>query len=653
MNFSYTFAHQTRFLRITLFSILLGSFLILLGFVDSPNPSILADAGPIDTHLVTRQTDICTRWAQQSTVVNGTLYLYGGQASTSPGQTANTWNNNLLSLDLTKTWQIASPALSSLPQPSGPPAVSLGTLWSSLDSLFLYGGEFSWQPAVSPTPFSLWQYSIPSRSWTSQDAPKDADGTPVQRAAEGAGASAAGIGRGWYFGGHQDGYTTAGWSQSTERIYLKSLLEYTFPGSANPNSNNSPASTNGAFRNITAGGSESSAGFPERADGVLVYVPNIGSEGILLGLAGGTNTTFTQLNVIDVFDISSSSWYKQSTSGPTPPIRVNPCAVAAVAADGSSVNLHMFGGQNLQPELAQTQRGDMWILTLPSFTWIPVNTDDQATPMARAGHTCHVWDGQMVVVGGYVGADVSCDSPGVYVFDLSTLSWQPSFNARSDHASNPQSKQIAQVDDANALPGSLGYEVPDAVQQRVGGGTDGGATVTTPVVQVTAGPLRQAPKTYTVSTTATAAAGAKNGDGGLSTGTEVAIAMGVLGAILFGIAAYLAICAWLYRKRMRLYQWNMETARTALTEQRASVDESTIPSSSAKDYFGSGAGSSPYSDAPSSTGQHVVDGANIEGEKPQRGHVVRKSSEDLLSGNEPTFVGIMLHPRRSLRVVNT
>lgn len=30
----------------------------------------------------------------------------------------------------------------------------------------------------------------------------------------------------------------------------------------------------------------------------------------------------------------------------------------------------------------------------------------------------------------------------------------------------------------------------------------------------------------------------------------------------------------------------------------------------------------------------------------------RSSTEDLLSGNEPTFVGVMLNPRRSLRVIN-
>lgn len=39
------------------------------------------------------------------------------------------------------------------------------------------------------------------------------------------------------------------------------------------------------------------------------------------------------MNVIDVYDIANSTWYKQSTSGETPKYRVNPCAVVAAAAE--------------------------------------------------------------------------------------------------------------------------------------------------------------------------------------------------------------------------------------------------------------------------------------------------------------------------------
>lgn len=37
-------------------------------------------------------TDVCKRWSQQSAVVNGTLFLYGGRSTTSDQQTSDTWS---------------------------------------------------------------------------------------------------------------------------------------------------------------------------------------------------------------------------------------------------------------------------------------------------------------------------------------------------------------------------------------------------------------------------------------------------------------------------------------------------------------------------------------------------------------------------------
>lgn len=248
-------------------------------------------------------TDICFRWAQQSALVNGTLYLYGGQASTEEGQTQNTWNNNLLTLDLTRTWQIGTPTLEGLPQPSGPPDVALGYLFNDHDSLYLYGGQFSWQPPVSPVPFVTWEYNIASQSWIEHGDPvtsggnsAPSNGEDVERSSEGAGVNIPTLGRGYYFGGHQDGYTTPDWSQSIWRIYLQSMLEYTFPGYTNNQvdslSDGQTAGDDGVYRNITNGGLQAQAGFTARADGILAYVPGYGKEGILLALAGGTNETF-------------------------------------------------------------------------------------------------------------------------------------------------------------------------------------------------------------------------------------------------------------------------------------------------------------------------------------------------------------------------
>ena len=179
----------------------------------------------------------------------------------------------------------------------------MGALWNSYDSLWLYGGMFSDSPPASPLPVSTWKYDIKSGDWEEFPNPQttvgnfsDGGNQPVQRSAEGAALSVPEIGRSWYFGGHLDLYTTEGWSNQIARVYLKSFLEFTHPGYANTGvaslGSKKAAPEEGVYRNITEGGLQDEAGFTERADGSLVYVPGWGTEGIILGLAGGTNETF-------------------------------------------------------------------------------------------------------------------------------------------------------------------------------------------------------------------------------------------------------------------------------------------------------------------------------------------------------------------------
>lgn len=631
--------------------------------------------------LSERQEDVasvCLRWSQQSAIVNGTLYLYGGQARSTPTQNQDTWNNNLVTLDLSESFQIGSPTLRALAQPSGPPPVANGYLWNSYSSLFLYGGLFSDSPVTSPVPFSLWEYDIAASSWEEHANPEtsaginaEPAGVPVQRSAEGAGLSVPELGRGWYFGGHLDGYTTPGWSQSTPRAYIKSMIEYTFPGYANEGveslEGGEQAGPDGVWRNITQGGLQEVAGFTERADGLILYVPGFSEKGIIIGLAGGTNATFTQMNVIDVFDIATSTWYKQATSGETPKIRVNPCAVVAAAADGSSYNVHMFGGQNLIPYGSQEQYDDIWVLSIPSFSWIKVDTNGQSVPPARAGHTCNIWDGQMVVVGGYVGQDLTCDSPGVYVFDLSSLEWKATFT--SLEGSNVQNQQLSQQKESTdedifpGLIGSYGYQVPEAIRAVIGGDGNGGATVTAPIQSATEGPIATGkPAVYTVTrdgatVTETAVPGSSgsagsSGDGGPNV---AAIAAGVVAGVLAIAAGYFAFCAWVYRRQLKLYKNHV-----AMSQRQAAEG----PIGSEKAGYG---GLLPHSSAGSSGNKQSTDVSggqsgnssayrSLPAQQAGLGHVggseASGSDEDLMAGSEPSFLGVLLSPRRSLRVIN-
>ncbi|KAF1357887.1 kelch repeat protein-like protein [Lizonia empirigonia] len=626
------------------------------------------------------QTDVCKRWSGQSAIVNGTLYMYGFRTTTDAQQKTDTWTNDFLTLDLTKSWQISNPSLTGMPQPSGPPAISLGYLYSSHNSLWLYGGQYSDSPKVEPGPNSVWEYNIASQSWAEHKDPKssagtnaEGDGQSIQRAAEGAGFGVTTLGRGWYFGGHLDDFTTEGWSNQIARVYLKSLLEITFPGHSNDAveslKDGKTAETDPVYRNITTGGIQDTGSFPERADGVLTYVPGFGSEGLLIGFTGGDNDTFAQMNVIDVYDIAESTWYKQSTSGTMPPYRVNPCAVVGAAPDGSSYNIYMFGGQNLQPYGNQTQKDDMWILSVPSFTWIQVDQDSQSVPPARAGHSCHVWDGQMIVIGGYVGTELSCDSPGIYVFNMSSLSWSDQFTsltggkATQDYTGegsigNPLGQQANQrgFNASAGVEGSYGYRVPDAVQKVIGGAATGGATLTAPVQTPTAGPLVTGRAiTYTLTGPNGASYTeiiASSGDSGDSGPNIAAIVAGVVAGIFAVIAAYFAFCAWIYRKQVQMWKQHAAIVSAASEKRDTTFTSSRISSERAPGTAG-GVMAGSF-DIQRRSGENTSYGgagaANWE-----RRSSVGSITEDLLDGQEPSFWGtrgVLLNPRRSLRVIN-
>ena len=265
----------------------------------------LSRTGPLVAKRSITVTDPCNRWSQQSALVNGTIYLYGGHASQNSTQVNNTWTNDFLSLDITKDFNIDNVPFKGLPQPSGIPAVSNGFLWHSYDTLFLYGGEVSDKPRVYPTDYSLWAYDIKNSKWDEHRDPKtsagnnsDDGGKPVQRSGEGAGVNIPELGRGYYFAGHLDSYTTHDWALQVSRLYLRSLLEFTFPGYTNDGveslGGGKKAGADGIWRNITEAGIQSHGKFTDRADSALVYVPGFGADGILVNLGGGTNESFVR-----------------------------------------------------------------------------------------------------------------------------------------------------------------------------------------------------------------------------------------------------------------------------------------------------------------------------------------------------------------------
>lgn len=352
----------------------------------------------------------------------------------------------------------------------------------------------------------------------------------------------------------------------------------------------------------------------------------------------------------------------------------------------------MYGGQSLQPAGNQEQYDDMWILSVPSFTWIEVNPDTSksSSPPARAGHSCHVWDSQMIVVGGYTSKEISCDSPGIYAFNMSSLGWSNQFTALTgdkalkafdgkESDGNPLAQQANQrgFDRKAGLEGSYGYTVPKEVQEKIGGGPTGGATLTAPVQTPTAGPYKSgAPLTYTVTGPggATVTQTVESGNSAANRGNKIgAIVGGVLAGVFFLVAAYFAFCAWVYRKQVAIWKQHaaMVTARSnaeknggvgaaLLGSAVASSGKNSSERAQREGLYTSGSGTaSAIRTSNERTGTSYTGAAGVAGgggvDALGRRSSIDSSTDDLLDGQEPAFWGtrgVLLNPRRSLRVIN-
>jgi hypothetical protein len=285
----------------------------------------------------------------------------------------------------------------------------------------------------------------------------------------------------------------------------------------------------------------------------------------------------------------------------------------------------------------------------------------------------------MVVVGGYVGTQLECDSPGIYIFNLSSLSWQNTYVALE--GANTLNNQKSQENDPAALQGSYGYEVPEAVQSVIGGNSLGKATVTSPAQSAAQGPLATGkPVTYTVTgsngavATETAISGGPgSGSGGNSSGNNNnntgAIVAGVIAGCFALLSAYLAFCAWIYRRQLKLYKNHVAMAQRAhlsgdsggrflgpvlAAGGKRSNERSSSMSNSNSNRFSDERRAGPYTPvggpgaAAGLSSNNPYHPNNVSG----RAGSARSSTEDLLAGREPSYLGVLLNPRRSLRVVN-
>lgn len=142
-----------------------------------------------------------------------------------------------------------------------------------------------------------------------------------------------------------------------------------------------------------------------------------------------------------MYDIHTRTWYTVTASGTVPSSRMQTCAVVTTAPDNTAFHITMYGGYSL---LAGRSYEDVYVLSIPSFTWINITDQSSNTEaglsseVGRDSMSCDlVYGSQMTVLGGSIrdGADPispagQCNStfPPVRVLDLTTYTWVRELN---------------------------------------------------------------------------------------------------------------------------------------------------------------------------------------------------------------------------------
>ncbi|PHH60004.1 hypothetical protein CDD81_2208 [Ophiocordyceps australis] len=345
------------------------------------------------------------------------------------------------------------------------PSIQDGGMLANDDGFYLYGGAFSVDGDADPQKASVTQYRL-------RRGPSDPESVPLgfrqaklgadvsAYIAFGAAANAPSENKAWYFSG------LVGRDHGP-------VFQVPLRTQQAPNVSNTLITLDMRASGVTWSNTTLPSQVKGRSNAEVVWVP-IGTQGILVVLGGVTYPYWALgylspdeeaskrespefMQVIDIFDVASKKWYKQNSVG-GPGTRARGCAVVAPARDRSSFNIYYYGGTD-GADPSNEHYDDVWVLSLPSFTWTKIN---KGTPLhARAGHKCFMpYPDQMMVFGGYTVKETNtCLEKGpLVIFNLTSGEWIDSYDPTVHNS----------------------YTVPDKVVATIGGHGLGGAKVREP-----------------------------------------------------------------------------------------------------------------------------------------------------------------------------
>jgi len=435
----------------------------------------------------------CARWHHSSMLRDKSVFVDGGVQLYRQDET--TWlgfSKYIFEIDMSASWDATTNLtekrigrFGNSAMDANPPNMARGALYRGPAKdrrLFTFGGSTflanqtdpDWKPPESDD-YSLWSYDTETMTWGQYRI----NYAVPRRPNWGAATEAISIGIGFFLNGMIDRGSSSVMYSMTE--YINNTLTH--------ETDNQITYLGGLIivdltTTIARNVSTDTLGSPRVAGGLL-HCPGFGKtkNGTLLtfgGMRSGNeeNNTFNNgilidfdtVSLCDTFNEDDVIWVNQSTSGETPPPRIDFCVLPGVKAakDNSSYNVYIYGGYDPTQSIMYD---DIYVLSLPSFVWTKVYSGQNP----KFGHTCHsAGKRQMMTVGGSLDASMyavettgqipnltsmTCDKwGGVALFDLSSLTWSSFFDA---HAPD--------------------YQVPGKVVDAIGGSGNGSATMTEPV----------------------------------------------------------------------------------------------------------------------------------------------------------------------------
>ncbi|KAL2201689.1 hypothetical protein CC79DRAFT_1402301 [Sarocladium strictum] len=378
-----------------------------------------------------------------SVVLGNHLYIEGGEVSQEGDSDGNDGEfsrpfNLSLSIPLDSSWQASSVEITEIKR-GKKPNNKFNSLWADEDGnrIFQWDGEGSYGDTDGAEQRKLWTMNVNGSGggeWTAMDEDDFEDqGTysSIRRNAQ----SAAVVcnGTAYSIGGFESSATDSRLSDDgngnvpTREMFTFDLETQTW----NQSSLEAMSPPNGVF---IRGKATCVEGF---GDNPLVFTSG--------GAISSKSTTRNGVQTLDptnitFYDTQTEQWLWQKATGDIPSGgRQQHCMVGARSSSGS-YELFVYGGYDYEEDILD----DIWVLTLPGFHWIRVET--RQSP--RVYHNCVLaGNRQMVVVGGLPGfsgeawawAEEDEFANGIAVFDLTKLEWSDGYDANANSYVAPES----------------------------------------------------------------------------------------------------------------------------------------------------------------------------------------------------------------------